>query len=139
MVEDDESDVELILNTLKKNNVVNEIVVATNGQEALDFLGRKGKFGMRAAGNPISILLDINLPDMSGFDILKYVKNNQSLKEIPIVILTGENSNLSIAECYKNSANAYIVKPVVFGDFVEIIKELGIFWAMINEPPPRSG
>ncbi len=139
LVEDNKNDVDLILATLKENNVVNEIIVAIDGEEALDFLYSRGKFAMRNKGNPIAVLLDLKLPKISGMELLKEIKTVESLKQIPVVILTSSNEDISISDAYKLGANAYVVKPVDFNQFIDIVKNIGIFWAMINEPCLGSG
>ncbi len=139
MVEDNANDIEMTLTALKDYNLANEVIVVNDGNEALDYLCYKGKYAMRLKGNPIVIILNIKLLNSSGLDVLKQIKENESLKIIPVVILASSREENDIAESYKRGANAYVVKPVDFHEFINAIKKLGIFWAMINEPPPRSG
>lgn len=138
MVEDDVNDVELALTALAEYNLANEVVVVHDGEEALDFLHCRGDYKMRLPGNPAVVLLDLKLPKIDGIELLRQVKSDENLKEIPVVVLTSSREDTDLAECYKLGANAYVVKPVDFQQFVEAVKQLGAFWAVINEPPPRS-
>jgi CheY-like chemotaxis protein len=138
LVEDDPNDVELTLNALAKFNLANEVVVARDGAEALDFLYKRGKFSERTNGNPAVILLDLKLPKVNGFDVLKKVKDDELLRTIPVVILTSSKEEKDLIEGYRLGTNAYVVKPVDFSQFIEAVKHVGIFWALINEPPPGS-
>lgn len=131
-------DIELTLNALGECNLVNAIVVARDGAEALDYLYRRGVFMARSEGNPVAILLDLKMPKMDGIQVLKQIKSDKQLRSIPIVILTSSRETRDLDECYKLGANAYVVKPVHFTEFMEAVKEIGVFWAMINEPPPDS-
>ncbi len=139
LVEDSANDVEMTLSALKTYNLANEVVVARDGKEALDYLGQKDKFLMREPGNPIVIILDINLPKISGLDVLKEIKSNELFRTIPVVILTSSEEEKDVEAGYNLGANAYVVKPVDFHEFVEAIKRLGVFWAMVNKPPPWIG
>ena len=138
LVEDDPHDVELTLSALTENHLTNEIVVARDGAEALDYLYRRGSYQLREVGNPAVILLDLKLPKVNGLEVLKRVKSDPPLRTIPIVMLTSSREEKDLAESYDSGSNAYVVKPVGFGDFVEAVRELGIFWAVINQPPPGS-
>ena len=138
LVEDDPYDVELTLTALTDNHLTNEIVVVRDGAEALDYLYRRGAYEAREAGNPAVILLDLKLPKVDGLEVLKRVKSNPPLRTIPVVMLTSSREEKDLAESYDSGSNAYVVKPVGFDDFVEAVKELGIFWAVINQPPPGS-
>ena len=138
IVEDDPNDVELTLTALADYNLANEVVVARDGQQALDFLHCRGEFSTRAAGNPAVMLLDLKLPKIGGLEVLQQVKSDENLKTIPVVVLTSSNEEKDMMRSYKLGVNAYVVKPVDFHEFVNAVKELGVFWAVINEPPPGS-
>jgi CheY-like chemotaxis protein len=136
LVEDDPKDVELTLAALEDNHLANRVAVVENGEEALDYLYRRGKFKMRAGGNPIVVLLDNKMPKVNGLEVLKTIKADEHLKIIPVVVLTSSRETPDLVEFYKHGVNAYVVKPVEFSEFMKAIKNLGIFWAAINEPPP---
>ena len=136
LVEDDPADVELTLSALEDNHLANRVAVVENGEEALDYLYRRGKFKMRSGGNPIVVLLDNKMPKVNGLEVLKTIKADEHLKIIPIVVLTSSRETPDLVEFYKHGVNAYVVKPVEFSEFMKAIKQLGIFWAAINEPPP---
>lgn len=138
MVEDDPRDVELSLTALEQYNLANEVVVAGDGEEALDYLYRRGKFMGRANGNPAVILLDLKLPKVDGLEVLERIRADEALKLIPVVVLTSSREERDMVASYKLGVNAYVVKPVDFHEFVNAVKELGVFWAIINEPPPGS-
>src|ERR1700746_2563368 len=138
MVEDDAKDVELTLTALEDYNLANEVVVARDGEEALDFLYSRGAFETRAEGTPAVLLLDLKLPKVNGLEVLKQIKSDDRLKLIPVVVLTSSKEEKDMVASYKLGVNAYVVKPVDFHEFVNAIKELGVFWAVINEPPPGS-
>lgn len=136
LVEDDPRDVELTLAALDEHHLANQIEVVNNGAEALDYLYRRGKFNSRAAGNPILVLLDLKMPKVSGLEVLKTIKADALLKIIPVVVLSSSRETPDLVQCYQHGVNAYVVKPVDFGEFVDAVKQLGIFWAAVNEPPP---
>lgn len=138
MVEDDPKDTELTLTALEEYNLSNEVVVTSDGEEALDYLYYRGKFQSRANGNPAVLLLDLKLPKVDGLEVLQQIKSDQNLKMIPVVVLTSSREERDMVASYKLGVNAYVVKPVDFHEFVNAIKELGVFWAIINEPPPGS-
>lgn len=138
LVEDDPRDVELILEALSEYNLANEVIVAVDGEEALDYLSHRGNFETRPSGNPAIVLLDLKLPKVSGMEVLKQIRSDEKLKMVPVVILTSSREDKDWLESYKLGVNAYVVKPVDFHAFVEAVKELGVFWAVINEPPPGS-
>lgn len=138
MVEDDPKDVELTLTALEDYNLANEVVVAGDGEEALNYLYCREKYQSRPDGNPAVILLDLKLPKVDGLEVLKQIKSDASLKLIPVVVLTSSKEEKDMVASYKLGVNAYVVKPVDFHEFVNAIKELGAFWAIINEPPPGS-
>jgi CheY-like chemotaxis protein len=139
LVEDDSKDVELTLAALEENHLANRIVVLENGEEALDYLYERGKFEKRSGGNPIVVLLDNKMPKVNGLEVLKTIKADENLKLIPVVVLTSSRETPDLIEFYKHGVNAYVVKPVDFAEFMNVIKHLGIFWAAINEPPPYIG
>jgi CheY-like chemotaxis protein len=138
LVEDDPNDVELTLTALKEFNLANDVDVVSDGAEALDFLFKRGPFSGRTNGNPVVILLDLKLPKISGLEVLKQVRESENLKMIPVVILTSSREEKDLNDGYSLGTNAYVVKPVEFQQFLEAIKQLGAFWALINEPPPGS-
>jgi CheY-like chemotaxis protein len=138
MVEDDAKDVELSLTALEDYNLVNEVVVAHDGEEALDYLYCRGEFQTRSGENPAVILLDLKLPKVDGLEVLKQIKSDEKLRLIPVVVLTSSKEEKDMVASYKLGVNAYVVKPVDFHEFVNAIRELGAFWAVINEPPPGS-
>jgi DNA-binding response OmpR family regulator len=138
LVEDDPKDTELTMTALEEYNLSNEVVVASDGEEALDYLYHRGKYQLRSGDNPAVMLLDLKLPKIDGFEVLQRVKADDNLKMIPIVVLTSSREERDMVASYKLGVNAYVVKPVDFHEFVNAIKELGVFWAIINEPPPGS-
>jgi len=138
IVEDDPKDVELALTSLEGYNRANEVVVTRDGEEALDYLYCRGNFKMRTSDNPAVLLLDLKLPKVDGLEVLQQIKSDEKLKMIPVVVLTSSREERDMVASYKLGVNAYVVKPVDFHEFVNAIKELGIFWAVINEPPPGS-
>ncbi len=138
LVEDDPNDVELTLTALTQNHLTNEIVVVRDGAEALDYLFRRGVYVSREVGNPAVILLDLKLPKVDGLEVLKRVKADPDLKTVPVVMLTSSREERDLTQCYDSGSNAYVVKPVGFGEFVEAVRELGLFWAVINELPDGS-
>jgi DNA-binding response OmpR family regulator len=138
LVEDDPKDTELTMTALEEYNLSNEVVVATDGEEALDYLYYRGKFQRRSGENPAVMLLDLKLPKVDGLEVLQRVKADDNLKMIPVVVLTSSREERDMLSSYKLGVNAYVVKPVDFHEFVNAIKELGVFWAIINEAPPGS-
>jgi DNA-binding response OmpR family regulator len=138
IVEDDPNDVELTLTALTDYNLANEVVVTRDGQQALDYLYCKGEFSTRSTGNPAVMLLDLKLPKVSGLEVLQQIKSDERLKMMPVVVLTSSNEEKDMVRSYSLGVNAYVVKPVDFHEFVNAVKELGVFWAVINEPPPGS-
>ena len=138
IVEDDPNDVELTLTALSEYNLANEVVITRDGQQALDYLYCRGEFAGRPDDNPAVMLLDLKLPKVDGLEVLKRVKSDERLKMLPVVVLTSSHEEKDMMRSYSLGVNAYVVKPVDFHEFVNAIKELGIFWAIINEPPPGS-
>jgi DNA-binding response OmpR family regulator len=138
MVEDDPKDVELTLTALEEYNLANEVVVTRDGEQALDYLYYRGEFKMRSSESPAVMLLDLKLPKVDGLEVLKQIKSDANLRMIPVVVLTSSREEKDMVASYKLGVNAYVVKPVDFHEFVNAIKELGVFWAVINNPPPGS-
>lgn len=138
LVEDDPNDVELTLTALSDHKLANEVVVTRDGQQALDYLYRRGEFATRSTDNPAVILLDLKLPKVDGLEVLTQIKSDERLKMIPVVVLTSSHEEKDVMRSYSLGVNAYVVKPVDFHEFVNAVKELGVFWAIINEPPPGS-
>jgi CheY-like chemotaxis protein len=138
LVEDDPKDVELTLTALEEYNLANEVVVARDGAEALDYLYCRGGFADRPRDNPAVLLLDLKLPKVDGLEVLQQIKSDDNLRMVPVVVLTSSREEKDMVTSYKLGVNAYVVKPVDFHEFVNAIKELGMFWAIINEPPPGS-
>ncbi|MBI1936937.1 MAG: response regulator [Ignavibacteriales bacterium] len=133
LVEDNPRDRELTLTALDGNNLANEIIILHDGEEALDYLYRRNGFSERDGGNPTVILLDIKMPKLDGIEVLRQLKNDPQLKLIPIVMLTSSREEKDLIEAYQLGVNAYVVKPVDFQEFVEAVKNVGLFWAIINE------
>jgi CheY-like chemotaxis protein len=138
LVEDDPKDVELTLTALEEYNLANEVVVARDGEQAVDYLYCRGEYKTRSSGNPAVMLLDLKLPKVDGLEVLKQIKSEEKLRMIPVVVLTSSKEEKDMVASYRLGVNAYVVKPVDFHEFVNAIKELGAFWAVINEPPPGS-
>ena len=137
LVEDDLMDMELTLTALEERKLASEVLVVHDGEEAINYLYSQGNFRMRSPGNPLLILLDMKLPKVDGLGVLKRIKSDENLKMIPVVMLTSSREEQDVVESYKLGANAYVVKPIDFQDFVEAVKEIGLFWTVINEPPPE--
>jgi CheY-like chemotaxis protein len=138
LAEDDPKDVELTLSALEAHHLANEVVTARDGAEALDYLQRRGPFADRPQGNPAVVLLDLKMPKVDGIEVLRRMKADPALKAVPVVVLTSSREEKDLETCYGLGVNAYVVKPVQFADFIEAVKGLGVFWALINEPPPGS-
>jgi len=138
MVEDDPKDVELTLTALEDYKLANEVVVARDGEEALDYLYCRGNFTTRTPNNPAVLLLDLKLPKVDGLEVLQQIKSDEKLRMIPVVVLTSSREERDMVASYTLGVNAYVVKPVDFHEFINAVKELGIFWAVINQPPPGS-
>jgi two-component system response regulator len=139
LVEDNPDDVRLALHAFKKNNLSNTIHVARDGKEALDFIFRTGKHaGMEVPERPRLILLDLKLPKIDGIEVLKRIKGTPSTKMIPVVVMTSSSEERDIVDSYKLGVNSYIVKPVDFDKFTEAVKQLGLYWLLLNQGPPRT-
>src|SRR5690349_944754 len=138
LAEDSDRDVELTLAALDQHHLANEVVVARDGAEALDYLRRRGKFRARPDEYPAVVLLDLKLPKVDGLEVLQEIKADPHLKRIPVVMLTSSREEQDLVRSYELGVSAYVVKPVNFQQFVHTVKELGLFWAVINEPPPGT-
>jgi len=138
LAEDNEHDVELTLSALSEYRLANEVVVTRDGAEALDYLYRRGAFRLREEGNPVVVLLDLKMPKVDGLEALRQIKQDGALRQIPVVMLTSSREENDLVESYRLGVNAYVVKPVEFSRFVQAVRELGVFWAVINEAPPGS-
>lgn len=138
LAEDNARDVELTLEALAEHNLANDVVVVHDGAQALDYLYARGEFRMRPSGPPAVVLLDLKMPKVDGLEVLRTVKSDPALRTIPIVVLTSSREDRDLIESYRLGVNAYVVKPVDFAQFVEAVKEIGAFWAILNEPPPGS-
>ena len=136
LAEDDPKDVELTLVALGEHNLANKVVVTRDGAEALDYLYRRGAYAGRPPGQPLVVLLDLKMPKVDGLEVLRQIKGDSTLKTIPVVILTSSCQEQDIVESYNLGVNAYVVKPVGFERFIKVVKQLGLFWVLTNEPPP---
>lgn len=137
LVEDDTNDLELTLTALEKSHLANEVDVARDGEEALEYLERRGAHAARPDGDPVVVLLDLKLPKVDGLEVLQRMRLHPALRVVPVVMLTSSREERDIVRSYGLGVNAYVVKPVDFGEFIEAIRELGLFWAVINQPPVR--
>jgi CheY-like chemotaxis protein len=138
LVEDNPNDLELTLIALERSQLANEVVVVRDGADALDYLHARGNYASRDQGNPAVVLLDLKLPKVDGLEVLAEIRGNASLKSMPVVMLTSSREEQDLLRSYELGVNAYVVKPVDFAEFVRAIADLGIFWAVLNEPPPGS-
>ena len=138
LVEDSPRDLELTLAALAKCQLANEIVVARDGAEALEWFERRGPFADHPPGDPAVVLLDLKLPKVDGLEVLAKVKRDPRHRQVPIVMLTSSREEKDVVESYRLGVNAFVVKPVEFGKFFEAIQDLGMFWALLNEPPPPA-
>lgn len=136
LAEDNEKDIELTLAALDEHNLANQVDVVRDGAEALDFLFRRGDYAARPAVLPVVVLLDLKMPKVDGLEVLNQVKKHPELKRIPVVMMTSSREEQDLVRSYALGVNAYVVKPVDFQQFVDSIKQIGFFWAILNEPPP---
>jgi CheY-like chemotaxis protein len=136
LAEDNDRDVELTLAALEEHNLANEVVVARDGAEALDYIYGRGKFAGHANGLPVVVLLDLKMPKVDGLEVLRQMREDPSVRHVPVVMVTSSREEQDLVRSYELGVNAYVVKPVDFQKFVESVKQIGIFWAIINEPPP---
>lgn len=139
MAEDNPKDVELTLEALAEYNLANQVITVKDGVEALEYLRYEGKYKDRIKGTPAVLLLDIKMPRMNGIELLTVIRSDQKLKMLPVVILSSSREEPDLKTCYELGVNAYVVKPVNFKDFIEAVKHIGIFWALLNELPPEKG
>ena len=139
LVEDNPKDLELTLAALAKCQLANEIVIARDGAEALDYLYSRGQYEGRDEGDPAVVLLDLKLPKVDGLEVLEKIKKDAARRQIPVVMLTSSREERDLVRSYELGVNAFVVKPVDFNAFFEAIQDLGMFWAILNEPPPRNG
>ena len=139
LAEDNANDIELTLAALRENHLANDVTVVRDGALALDYLYRRNTFEGRAGGTPAVLLLDLKMPKVDGLEVLRQLKNDPDMRAMPIVVLTSSREERDLVSSYDLGVNAYVVKPVEFHDFVDAIKMLGGFWAVINEPPPAGG
>jgi len=135
LVEDSAHDIELTMVALEKCHLANHVDVTRDGAEALDYLFRRGAYSDRPEGLPVVVMLDLKMPRLDGLQVLKVMKSNPALKDVPVVMLTSSSEERDLVESYKLGTNAYVVKPVGFQEFMNSIKQLGCFWAILNEPP----
>ena len=138
LAEDNPQDVELTIEALKENNLANNVVVVNDGVEVMEYLNCEGRFRNRKKGNPVVLLLDIKMPRMDGIEVLETIRSNEKLKMLPVVMLTASREEPDLKKCYALGVNAYVVKPVDFKDFLEAVKHIGVFWAILNEKPPME-
>lgn len=136
LVEDDANDLELTLTALSDHGMANKVDVVCDGAEALDYLFCTGEHAGRVTGPPAVVLLDIKLPKVDGVEVLRRIKSDAELRVVPVVMLTSSREERDLVESYRIGANAFVVKPVEFSSFVEAVKQVGAFWAVVNEPPP---
>jgi CheY-like chemotaxis protein len=139
LAEDNANDVELTLAALREHHVINEVVVVRDGAEALDYLYKRNRYADRVTGNPALLLLDLKMPKVDGIEVLRQVKSTPALKTIPVVVLTSSREEQDLVRTYDLGVNAYVVKPIDFHEFMDAVKMLGGFWAVINETPPNGG
>ncbi len=135
LVEDDRMDVELTLNALSENNITNDVIVARDGAEALDYLFRRGAYASRSDHDPLLILLDLKLPKVDGLEVLDQLKRDERMRALPVVMLTSSNEEKDVVRSYYLGVNAYVVKPVDFDEFAAAIRQVGLFWTITNHPP----
>jgi CheY-like chemotaxis protein len=135
LVEDNPNDIELILAALSENQIADEVFVARDGEEALDYLHRRGAHESRSVKNPKVVLLDLKLPKVDGLEVLGRIKTDPDLKKIPVVMLTSSREERELLRSYNLGTNAYVVKPMSFTDFIKAVKEVGLFWGVINQSP----
>jgi CheY-like chemotaxis protein len=138
LAEDSPQDTEMTLEALAEHNLANEVVAVPDGAEALDYLHQRGRFQNRAPGHPVLVLLDLKMPKVDGLEVLRTIKQNPVLRNIPVVMLTSSREEQDLVRSYELGVNAYIVKPVDFGEFVKAVQQVGAFWGLLNQPPPGS-
>lgn len=139
LAEDDPRDAKLTLAALAENNLADNVFLVKDGEQVLDYLYGRGKFAARANGHPVAVLPDLKRPKVDGLEALKIIKTDSELRTIPTIALTSSRETPDLTECYEYGVNAYVVKSLDFGEFARAVKQLGIFWAAVNEPPPHTG
>lgn len=138
LVEDNQDDVKLTIRAFKKNNIMNKIVALDDGLKALDYLFKRGEYsGSDSNDLPAIVLLDLKLPKMDGHEVLKQIRANEKTKLIPVIILTSSKEEEDLVKCYMNGCNSYVQKPVDFAEFIQAVQRLGMYWLLLNEPPPE--
>jgi CheY-like chemotaxis protein len=136
LAEDNDNDLELTLTALREKRVANEIVVVRDGAQAWDYLCAQGPYADRGEGNPAVVLLDLKMPKVDGLELLRRMRQDARFRAVPVVVLTSSREERDIVQSYELGVNAFVVKPVAFEEFLEAVKNLGLFWAVLNEPPP---
>jgi CheY-like chemotaxis protein len=138
LAEDNPKDVELTLEALAEHNLANQVVVVKDGVEAMEYLRCQGAYAQRKKGNPAVVLLDIKMPRMDGIEVLQAIRADAALRTLSVVMLTSSREEPDLKRCYELGVNAYVVKPVAFNEFIDAVRQVGIFWAVINELPPEN-
>lgn len=138
LVEDNPADAELAMHGLGEYRLANEVLHVRDGVEALDYLYRRGPFAQRPEGHPALVLLDLKMPRIDGTEVLRQLKADPHMQKIPVVVMTSSREDADLHRAYALGANAYVVKPVKFHEFVDAVKQVGSFWGVINEPPPGT-
>ena len=138
LAEDSDRDAELTINALAQHNLVNEVERVRDGAEMLDYLYERGQYANRPSGNPAVVLLDLKMPKVDGLEVLRQIRSEPRLKLIPVVVMTSSREEQDVVRSYELGVNAYVVKPVKFSEFVNAVKQVGVFWAIINQPPPEG-
>jgi CheY-like chemotaxis protein len=138
LAEDNSKDLELTLEAMAENNLGNQVVIARDGVEAMEYLRSEGKYKLRKAGNPCLVLLDNKMPRMDGIEVLRNIRSDDRLKRIPVVMITSSREEKDLINTYELGVNAYVVKPVSFQQFIEAVKQIGSFWAVLNELPNQQ-
>lgn len=136
LAEDNDNDAELTLTALGEHNLANEVILVKDGAEAWEFLCREGSFSGRNGGNPAVVLLDLKMPKVDGLELLRRMREDPRFKAVPVVVLTSSREESDVVQSYRLGVNAFVVKPVAFEEFIQAVKNLGLFWAVLNEPPP---
>ena len=136
LADDNPRDAELALAAMDEDHLADKVAVCRDGTEVLDYLYRRGAYSDRSEGNPILIVLDLKMPKVDGLEVLRIIKQDAALSPIPVVMFTSSKEEFDVAQCYAAGVNAYVVKPVDFPDYVKAVRELGVFWGVVNEPPP---
>lgn len=138
LAEDNPNDVELTIEALTENNLANNVVAVKDGVETMEYLRYEGNFKQRKKGMPAVLLLDIKMPRMDGIEVLESIRSDDQLKKLPVVMLTSSREEPDLEKCYALGVNAYVVKPVNFKDFLDAVKHIGVFWALLNEHPIKE-